>query len=207
MYIRKSTKSDYPEILKIYAQARVFMAEHGNPNQWGTNKPSEEQILLDIKDDCSYVCEENGEILAVFFYKIGDDPTYAQIYEGSWPEAGYSSAYQKDTSAVAPHSQSYTDLFDKQPLTDVSGKQTHTISSSRNTYPYGVVHRIASSGKRKGSASFCLNWALEQCGCLRIDTHHDNIVMQNLLKKNGFQYCGIIYLEDGSPRLAYQKNL
>ena len=164
MYIRKSTENDYQELLKIYAQARAFMAEHGNPNQWGTNKPSAEQVLQDIKDGCSYVCEEDGEILTVFFYKLGDDPTYAKIYKGSWPNPGTS-------------------------------------------YPYGVVHRIASTGKRKGSASFCLNWALEQYHCLRIDTHHDNIVMQNLLKKNGFQYCGIIHLEDGDPRLAYQKSL
>lgn len=171
MHIRKTTEQDYENVLKIYAQARAFMAAHGNPNQWGTDKPSAQQILQDIKDGCSYVCEEDGEILTVFFHKIGDDPTYEKIYDGAWPK--------RDSAALSPS----------------------------DAYPYGVVHRIASTGKRKGSASFCLNWALEQCGCLRIDTHNDNIVMQNLLKKNGFQYCGIIYLEDGSPRLAYQKTL
>lgn len=71
--------------------------------------------------------------------------------------------------------------------------------------PYGVVHRITSNGTVHGAASFCLDWALEQCDSLRIDTHKDNFVMQNLLKKNGFHYCGIIRVEDGSPRLAYQK--
>jgi len=29
--------------------------------------------------------------------------------------------------------------------------------------------------------------------------------MQRLLEKNGFVYCGIIFLADGSPRLAYQR--
>jgi hypothetical protein len=29
--------------------------------------------------------------------------------------------------------------------------------------------------------------------------------MQNLLIKNGFSKCGIIYLEDGAERLAFQK--
>ena len=71
--------------------------------------------------------------------------------------------------------------------------------------PYGVVHRIASAGAVKGAGSFCLNWAYEQCRNLRIDTHRNNIVMQNALKKNGFQYCGIIHLLDGDERLAYQK--
>lgn len=29
--------------------------------------------------------------------------------------------------------------------------------------------------------------------------------MQNMLKKNGFTYCGRIYVEDGGERLAFQK--
>ena len=29
--------------------------------------------------------------------------------------------------------------------------------------------------------------------------------MQHLIEKNGFQRCGIIYVEDGSPRIAYEK--
>lgn len=74
-------------------------------------------------------------------------------------------------------------------------------------HPYSVVHRITSDGSVKGAASYCLQWALEQSGNVRIDTHRDNIVMQNLLKKNGFTYCGIIYLEDGDERLAYQKEV
>ena len=75
----------------------------------------------------------------------------------------------------------------------------------KNEERYGVVHRIASSGKKKGVGSFCLQWAYEQCKNLKIDTHRENVVMQNLLRKNDFQYCGIIYLLDGNERLAYQK--
>lgn len=74
-----------------------------------------------------------------------------------------------------------------------------------NESHYGVVHRITSDGTIKGAASFCLNWALEQCGNIRIDTHRDNIVMQHLLDKNEFKYCGVVYIEDGSERIAYQK--
>ena len=75
----------------------------------------------------------------------------------------------------------------------------------RDEKAYGVVHRIAAAGKVKGAGSFCLNWAFEQCHNLKIDTHRDNVVMQNTLKKNGFVYCGIIHLENGDERLAYQK--
>lgn len=74
-----------------------------------------------------------------------------------------------------------------------------------NKAPYGVVHRITSDGTIKGTASFCLDWALRQCGNLKIDTHRNNRIMQRLLEKNGFTYCGVIYLEDGAERLAYQK--
>lgn len=71
---------------------------------------------------------------------------------------------------------------------------------------YGVVHRVASDGSVKGVGTFCINWAFEQCGHLRIDTHPDNTVMQRLLAKLGFTRCGIIYVEeDNDPRIAYEK--
>ena len=72
--------------------------------------------------------------------------------------------------------------------------------------PYGVVHRIASSGTVKGVGKFCVDWAFEQCGHLRIDTHGDNVVMQNMLTGLGFIHCGTIYVvEDDYPRFAYEK--
>ena len=76
----------------------------------------------------------------------------------------------------------------------------------RNDEAYGVVHRIAGDGSRKGIGAFCINWAFEQCGHLRMDTHADNIVMQNLLNKLGFEKRGIIHvIEDDYPRFAYEK--
>ena len=77
---------------------------------------------------------------------------------------------------------------------------------------YGVIHRLVVSGKfkNKGVAKF----AFSQCECLlklnkitsmRIDTHEDNIAMQNLLKSLGYTYCGIIILDDGDRREAYEK--
>lgn len=74
-----------------------------------------------------------------------------------------------------------------------------------NNAPYGVVHRIASTGTVKGVASFCLNWAFSQCHNLKIDTHQDNLVMQRLLAKLEFKKCGVILTDDGSSRIAYQK--
>ena len=45
----------------------------------------------------------------------------------------------------------------------------------------------------------------EGASSVRIDTHEDNIPMQNMIEKNGFKKCGIIYLLDGNKRLAYEK--
>ena len=72
--------------------------------------------------------------------------------------------------------------------------------------PYGVIHRIAGDGSEKGIGAFCINWAFDQCGHLRMDTHGDNKVMQNLLKRCGFTHCGTVYVEeDNFPRLAFEK--
>ena len=164
MRIRYSTEQDIERIMEIYSFARKYMAEHGNPNQWGpTNWPPKELILRDIRDNNSYVClNDDDAVIGTFFFIQGKDiePTYRNIVDGGW-------------------------LDDS---------------------PYGVVHRIAGDGSEKGIGAFCINWAYEQCGHLRIDTHGDNIVMQNLLKKLGFVHCGTIYVEeDNNPRLAFER--
>ena len=73
--------------------------------------------------------------------------------------------------------------------------------------PYGVVHRLAGDGSVKGIGTYCLNWCYAQCKHLRIDTHPDNKVMQNLLLRLGFVQCGTVYVaQDASARLAFEKS-
>ena len=70
--------------------------------------------------------------------------------------------------------------------------------------PYSVVHRIATKRGTHGVAKFCLSWAYEQHAPLRMDTHKNNLPMQNLLRKCGFRPCGVIRIhEDGSLRDAF----
>ena len=71
--------------------------------------------------------------------------------------------------------------------------------------PYGTIHRLASAGRHPGVAAAVITWCLEHCESLRADTHADNKIMQHLLEENGFTKCGIIHVEDGTPRIAYQK--
>lgn len=165
MTIRNTTPEDFPRVMEIYAQARQFMSDHGNPNQWGpTNWPPEDLIRRDIENKKGFVCtDEEGTVIASFFFDFGVDiePCYRNITDGQWADPS----------------------------------------------PYGVVHRIATDHSRKGIGAFCIDWAFSQCGHLRIDTHGDNVVMQNLLGKLGFAKRGIIYVEeDNYPRFAYEKS-
>lgn len=80
-----------------------------------------------------------------------------------------------------------------------------------NDESYGAIHRIVidESCKGQGLASNFFAYAKDLCieneiYNLRVDTHKDNHSMQHLIMKNGFSKCGIIYVEDGTPRYAYQ---
>ena len=70
---------------------------------------------------------------------------------------------------------------------------------------YGTIHRLASTGIASGVASACIGWCWERIHNLRADTHEDNKAMQHILSEAGFRRCGIIYIDDGSRRIAYQK--
>ena len=79
---------------------------------------------------------------------------------------------------------------------------------------YIAIHRVAISVSSRGSGlsgkiiDFAAAFAKDKGRkSLRIDTHRGNAVMRRMLEKNGFEYCGIIYLESGDERVAYEKPL
>ncbi len=159
MLIRKTSLADIESIGKIYASAKEFMRNAGNTKQWSDGYPGEDSALSDMQNGIGYVCEDRGEIVAVFAFKIGNEPTYDRIFNGRW---------QTDE-------------------------------------PYAFIHRIAVKKHGKGIVDFCFSECFRMFKNLKIDTHKDNIPMQKVLLRNGFQYCGIIYLENGEERLAFQK--
>lgn len=159
MNIRKTVTEDLNAVVKIYENARQFMRESGNKNQW-IGRPDENDVMHDIESGNGYVVEGyGGEIIGAFFFCCGDDPTYKIIYDGKWI----------------------------------------------NDTAYGVIHRIAVKHHGCGIADFIYNYCFNIRQNLKIDTHKDNIPMQKSLLKNGFKYCGIIHLENGDERLAFQK--
>ena len=159
MFIRKACENDLATIMEIYAIAREYMRNTGNPDQWKTNYPAKEDILSDIVEGACHVLVDGDEIVAVFYFKIGDDADYAKIYEGAW----------------------------------------------KNALPYAVIHRVAVKHQGRGLVKVCFEECYAMHPNLKIDTHRDNIPMQRALIKNGFKYCGKIYIKSGEERLAYQK--
>ena len=82
------------------------------------------------------------------------------------------------------------------------------------TVAYLAIHRVAISVARRGSgiSTAIIGYAEEFArvlgkASLRIDTHRGNVVMRRMLEKHGFVHCGTIYLQNGDPRVAYEKVL
>ena len=85
MFLRLATREDLPAIERIYEDARLYMRDNGNPNQWNGLHPNGEDAIAGIKEGTSYVCEDGGEVVATFYFKMNaNDPTYHSIYDGEW---------------------------------------------------------------------------------------------------------------------------
>lgn len=74
-----------------------------------------------------------------------------------------------------------------------------------NNEPYGTLHRVAGDGKIHGVMQAALAFCEDVIPNMRVDTHETNTAMQYILEKSDYVRCGTIYVEDGSPRIAYQK--
>ena len=87
--IRTAILDDLPAALELYADARRFMAENGNPDQWGaSNYPPESMLRDDVAQQTLYVAfdansTDDTDMLAVFCFAVIDDETYHKI-DGAW---------------------------------------------------------------------------------------------------------------------------
>ena len=160
MEIKKLTEASLEACDAIYEEARAFMRESGNPYQW-VGYPSLDVIRSDIEKGQLYGVFDEGSLVGVFCFFVGNEPTYDKIYGGTWQQKR----------------------------------------------EYGVIHRVAVRGaaRGRGVAASCFNYAAARAKSVRIDTHRDNIPMQKSLLKNGFEQRGIIYLQSGDERIAFEK--
>ena len=159
MEVCRSQTHDLKMICKIYENAKSFMAQNGNPTQWGKGYPNIELVKADIEKG-GYVVVEDEQIVGAFvFVEDACEEVYDNI-DGAW----------------------------------------------LNCKSYGVIHRCATSVARNGVGQLILEWCFNKQGNIRIDTHRNNLPMLNLLKKNGYEYCGKVqYAVSDGERLAFQK--
>ena len=77
--------SDLPELLRVYGEARDFMAQSGNPKQWGpSGYPQKELLEEDIRKGRLFVLTRGERIAAAFVLAAGAEPTYRVIEAGEW---------------------------------------------------------------------------------------------------------------------------
>lgn len=74
-----------------------------------------------------------------------------------------------------------------------------------NDDPYVVLHRVASDGSVPRTFHSMVEYAASKCNNIRVDTHRENRPMQEALLREGFTRCGVIFLADGSERIAFHR--
>ena len=102
--IRNARLEDVPVIMRLVDEARGIMRSCGNMNQWTDGYPSEETIKQDIDNGhCFVLVEPSGEVVASFAFIPGPEPTYREIYEGSWLDDKPYYVVHRLASTVASH--------------------------------------------------------------------------------------------------------
>ena len=180
MNFRKSTFDDVDRILEIIEKAKIELRKLGL-DQWQNGYPNREVIENDVKNGISYVLEEISE---------KNDKSENQI-----------SKKIVGTIVLSPKKE--------EPYSKIEGKWITNDD-------YIVIHRLAvdSEIKNKGIATKILEFSEKECIknkilSIKTDTHENNEPMKKFLEKNGFSYCGVIYLDRepdvGEKRIAYEK--
>ena len=83
--IRKARPEDIASIMECYDLARNYMRSQGNTVQWINGYPSVDLVLDNINEGQCYVgIDQDNEIVMVFSFVIGKDPTYTIIEDGQW---------------------------------------------------------------------------------------------------------------------------
>ncbi len=218
--IRPASFTDLPQIMEIYAAARDFMRRSGNPGQWIDGYPQETVVRRDLENGDLFVGEwlpDSGDVECRGRSALL--PCGGTLDVPAVPEKA-SSVGESQSSEDRPASRTGTiagtlGSCRRPPLCGVfchkSGPDSTYARIEEGAWPdnrpYYVLHRIASAPGIHGFASACIDWCLQRFPVLRVDTHADNRPMLHLMEKKGFARCGIIYVENGTPRTAFQKTV
>ena len=180
MNFRKSTFDDVERILEIIEKAKIELRKLGL-DQWQNGYPDREVIENDVKNGISYVLED------------------IEKNENELKSENFIKIL--GTIVLSPKKE--------EPYSKIEGKWITDDD-------YIVIHRLAvdSETKNKGIATKILEFSEKECIknkilSIKADTHGNNEPMKRFLEKNGFSYCGVIYLDRepdvGEKRIAYEK--
>lgn len=87
LIFRQATAADHPDMVRVVAEARRFMAGQGL-TQWQDGTPTPAQLWEDIENGEGYVLRAGGALAATAALLLRDEPDYAVIHEGAWGHAG-----------------------------------------------------------------------------------------------------------------------
>ena len=90
--VRPAKPDELGRILEIYAAARRYMAENGNPAQWGSSYPRRELLEEDLRRGQLYVVTEGDKIHGAFVLATARErassPSAWRIAGGGWSACG-----------------------------------------------------------------------------------------------------------------------
>ena len=69
MEIRKTKPEELNILIRMYENARIFMASHGNPLQWGNTYPAPQILMDDIPPGTAMSVWSMIRSLLLFYYK------------------------------------------------------------------------------------------------------------------------------------------
>ncbi len=181
--IRKATEQDIDLILKMFDHSRTVMRQDGNHAQW-VGYPTRADVAEDVRRGVAYLVV-SGQWPVV----SGQWP----VVSGQWPVVSgqLPLATAIGTFALVPGEEPTYGYID------------HGRWIDERT-PYCTLHRVAAMPGTSGVAEAVFRYIKDTCTHLRVDTHALNRPMRHILEKEGFVYCGIIYMPDGGPRDAYE---
>ena len=198
--IRPATAADLPALRPVFEAAKAIMRADGNPTQWAApGFPPDALLLRDIDRGGGYVMETferwpvgaGHDVPNTPVLSVPPSPVLPGTNTPVMPDLfGHLASQPVAYFALLPSPEPTYSYIDGAWLTDE---------------PYGVIHRMASYPDVHGIFAAIIDFAAARHAHLRIDTHRDNRIMRHLIEKHGFTYCGIIWLTDGTERLAYER--
>ena len=175
MNFREAKKEDIESILEVISHAKEYM-KRNNSTQWNENYPNKETIINDI--------EKNSKKKVMTYTKpiASDENEKNEIQKLLCCDFNYNEIYK-----------------------NIKGKWK-TFGN------YASIHRCAIHKELRGQGygselfKFAEKLALSKnIRSVRIDTAPENETMKHLFNKNGYEYCGIVFID--GEKIAYEKLL